>query len=69
MVVGVDEDVVVVVSGRVVVVVVVLEVVVVVVGGGPDETTMLTELPGGTDAPVDGLDEITTLAATVVDVW
>jgi hypothetical protein len=34
--------------------VVVVVVVVVVVGGGPVETTMLTELPGGTEAPGPG---------------
>jgi hypothetical protein len=51
----VDEDevvVVVVVGGDVVVVVV-------VVGGGPVEMMMVTVLPGGTDAPGPGVDEMT----------
>jgi hypothetical protein len=40
-------------------VVVVVLVVVVVVAGEPLDTTMLTELPGRTDAPGPGLDEVT----------
>ena len=42
------------------VVVVDVEVVVVVVGGGPVDTAMSTALPGGTLAPVPGLDDTTT---------
>lgn len=54
MVVEDDDDVVVDEVGTVVVVVLV---VVVVVGGDPLDTTMLTVLPGRTDAPGPGLDE------------
>ncbi len=46
-------------DGLVVLVVVVVDVDVVVVGGGPLETVMSTELPGLTEAPADGLEEIT----------
>lgn len=40
-----------------------VEVVVVEGGGGPDETTMFTELPGATEDPGAGVDEMTTPAA------
>ena len=38
-------------------------VVVVVGGGGPDDTSMSTELPGDTEDPVPGLEEMTSPAA------
>ena len=47
----------------------VVEVVVVVVGGGPDETTMSTELPGLTDVPTEGLEEITSPALLGDGAW
>ncbi len=58
-------------EGVVVVVVLVVEVVVVVVvvGGGPVDTTMSTELPGFTDVPAGGLEEITSPALLGDDAW
>ena len=38
-------------------------VVVVVGGGGPDDTSISTELPGDTEDPVPGLEEMTSPAA------
>jgi len=55
---GVEE--VVLVDGLVVLVVDVVDVDVVVVGGGPWDTWMSTEVPGFTEVPADGLDEMTT---------
>ena len=57
----------VVVGGVDVVVVVELVLVVVVGGGGPAETTMLTELPGVTEVPAAGSEEMTTLAGKSVE--
>jgi hypothetical protein len=50
-------------------VVVVVVVVVVVAGGGPVDTTMLTELPGGTEVPGPGLVEMICPSANSLEGW